>query len=644
MTTTTTTTQTPTPRGAVAAALRSPRLRAIALAAGGALAMALALACSPALPGPGLATVRGEVFAVLAALAACAGWGTALARLLGPAAPPTAASLPEPLAERAALGLAALLSLGTALAYAGLASRAGLWALVGAGLAAGLVPPRAAPASLPAARAFSWPQLAAVACGAAFLLSVELFDLTPVLGDRRTHAFDVARLWQLSALPSGPGHLGGQTIGQAIFALGGDARSAGVFDAGAGAALLVALLAAACARPRPARGFLLLALLALPVVFFRDSQSAPTARWTATLLILAGGLRLRRAVALGARDRGVFVIAVALVCLRGELALPATALCLGGLILPRGLSGNRTKRAVALRFGLTWILPLAAALTLAGARPYLVPAVVAAGALGFAVAHLLVRVCRLAPWRDEVPFALAAAAGTALLSSARLAGGLLQATFPVWTALVALALSRAFVVAGPGARPGESHSESESEGEEDDDEPDVAPLRTPLHALLLFAALATAFTPALDPNRYQRAVRRLTKLTQTLPALGLSRAVASDAAALQARAPAGAPIGFWGQNPAGLDFRRNPITDISWAEEPRTNGAFLAPLSRRGLARFAALRYVLMASPPASPAIVWDVGRDLTGELSDVLELVAESGSAKLFRVRRAAARPPELQ
>lgn len=644
-------------RGPLRRAVRDPRLRGIALAAAGAAALGWAVARP--------ATALGELAGVLAALASCLGWGSALSPWMltapgahaatapspRPAAGPAAA---EPAAARTVLGLCFVLIAGTVAARFGLATRNGLLALVALGLGAAALRPFFSPparASLtspasPDSPAYSWAQRLFIALGIAFLLCAELFDLSPLLGDGKTHGFSVARLWQLSELPVVRGLLGGQTIGEALFALGGDARSAGMFDAGVAAALVVWLLASACARPRLAQGFVLLAVLALPVVFHSDPPSAPTARWTASLLLLAGGLRLRRALALGARDRGVFLVALALVLVRSELALAATALVLAGLLLPRELSAHRTKRATALLLSLAWLVPLGAALFFFRARPFAMPALLVAGALGFALAHVVVLVGGLTRWRDELSFAIAAAAGTALLASTRFAGVLQQATFPVWFALVALVLTRVFVTeAAPDPRADEADdADAEASAAERDvgdvaDQRTAARLRGPIGVLLAFAVASTVFLPLLQAHRHRRVIARGMRVVQVasdLHALGFARAAATGSAELQARVPAGAALGFWGESPVGLDFRRNPIVDLSWPANARSSGAFLTPLSRHRIARIA---YLLVSGPPEYlPPASWSGGESTVSDLEGRVELVAESRSARLFRVRPGAA------
>lgn len=642
------------PRAPLRRAVRDPRLRGLALAVAGAAALGWAMARP--------ATALGELAGVLAALAACLGWGTALSPWMlaapsatppgaTPAAPIATPSAPagqlaataEPAAARAVLGLCFMLIAGTVAARFGLATRDGLLALVALGLGAAALPPffsplphaPHAPHAPPGPPAYSWAQRLFIALGLAFLLCAELFDLSPLLGDGKTHGFSVARLWQLSELPVVRGLLGGQTIGEALFALGGDARSAGMFDAGVAAALVVLLLASACARPRLAQGFVLLAVLALPVVFHSDPPNVPTARWTASLLLLAGGLRLRRALALGARDRGVFLVALALVLVRSELALAATALVLAGLLLPRELSAHRTKRATALLLALAWLAPLGAALFFFRARPFAMPALLVAGALGFALAHLVVVVCGLARWRDELAFAIAAAAGTALLASTRFAGVLQQATFPVWFALVALVLTRVFVAEAPP----DPAATADEPAAATADERAAAPLRGPLGVLLAFAVASTVFLPLLQAHRHRRVIARGMRVVQVasdLYALGFARAGATGSAELQARVPAGAALGFWGESPVGLDFRRNPIVDLSWPANARSSGAFLTPLSRHRIAR---VEYLLVSGPPEYlPPASWSSGESTISDLDGRVELVAESRSARLFRVRPGAA------
>jgi hypothetical protein len=110
----------------------------------------------------------------------------------------------------------------------------------------------------------------------------------------------------------------------------------------------------------------------------------------------------------------------------------------------------------------------------------------------------------------------------------------------------------------------------------------------------------------------------------------------ADARALQDQVPAGARIGFWGRSAAQLDFRRNPIRDVSWpaATDRRRDKYYLTPVERASLA---ALDYLIVDGvAPIVDADPW--GSAAAPPVDEVLEHVkpvASSGATQLYRVRR---------
>jgi hypothetical protein len=680
-------------------------------------------------------TPVGAAAGAVAAGIACFGYGTALGRWLAPASSPASA------AASAALGLAALLVLGTALGQLGLFSREAQLAVVAVGLACCALPARRgrgaakAPADVASKAAADnasgaaadnssgaqvaasshprpeaghtrpetghdrpgnghaasapapWRSRALIAlavAGAALTLGFEALDLAPVLGDGANYAVELARLWQTGwlgqqgTLGGLSGQLGGQLAGAGVFALGGGPLSAGLFDAGGAAALLVLLLAETAERspkPRPlgagsarARGerLALFALLAVPIVFHPDIAAAPTARWSATLLSIAGFLRLRSALSSGQRDGGVILLATGMMVLRLELAPLATALVAASLLSPRELApavpvsgapvagpalpSRRAAHLMLLGWGAA-VLALQAAmqpqlpagLLSAAALLLVLPvaAVLAAGALqlaGFPPAR---------DRRDELTAAATGAIATSLLGATGLAGSMQQAVFAAWFGLLVLALTRAFGAFGPpppsveedGAAPSPSPSTTSAPSST------LLHLRGPMGLILAAAVSITVLGPNLHDGRRARMISRIGRTlgeATELRALGYQRLGDSGLHELQLRTSAGARLGFWGSHPGGLDFSRNPVRDLSWPRNARAASTFLTPLSRDLLRDVdfviveSVKRKLSGGSDPWGATELGATGKvGATGEVDAALELVAQARSARLYRVRK---------
>jgi hypothetical protein len=662
-------------------------------------------------------TPVGAAAGAVAAGIACFGYGTALGRWLAPASSPASA------AASAALGLAALLVLGTALGQLGLFSREAQLAVVAVGLACCALPARRRGASKVPADVSSkaaadnasgaqvaassparpgtghdrpetghaasapapWRSRALIAlavAGAALTLGFEALDLAPVLGDGANYAVELARLWQTGSLGQQgtlgglSGQLGGQLAGAGVFALGGGPLSAGLFDAGAAAALLVLLLAETAERspkPRPlgagsarARGerLALFALLAVPIVFHPDIAAAPTARWSATLLSIAGFLRLRSALSSGQRDGGVILLATGMMVLRLELAPLATALVAASLLSPRKLApavpvsgapvagpalpSRRTAHLMLLGWAAA-VLALQAAmqpqlpagLRSAAALLLVLPvaAVLAAGALqlaGFAPAR---------DRRDELTAAATGAIATSLLGATGLAGSMQQAVFAAWFGLLVLALTRAFGAFGPPPPSGEEDGASPSPSSTSAPSSTLLHLRGPMGLILAAAVSITVLGPNLHDGRRARMISRIGRTlgaATELRALGYQRLGDSGLHELQLRTSAGARLGFWGSHPGGLDFSRNPVRDLSWPRDARAASTFLTPLSRDLLREVdfviveSVKRKLSGGSDPWGATELGATGKvGAAGEVDAALELVAQARSARLYRVRK---------
>ncbi len=494
-----------------------------------------------------------------------------------------------------------------------------------------------------------------------------------MLSDGANHALEVSRLWQTGhlgqqdALGGLTGQLGGQLAIEAIFALGGGLLSVGLFDAGGAAALLVLVLADATRSLRPtapgaplrpptsahAERLALFALLAIPIVLHPDIAAAPTARWSATLLQIAALLRLRRARELRRFDGGVLVLAAAMVVLRLELALLATAIVAAALLprgaaaalLPRGASAATSSsglpahrvRLLALAVWAAAVLALQAAM-----QPELRGGLLAAAALAIAlpagvlIAVPVLRLVGFQPWRDELTAACSGAIATSLLGATGLAGSMQQAIFAAWFGLLVLALTRAF-----GSIPLEEDASSQHSAAT---AAAAAPrtldfLRGPMGLVLAAAVAITVLGPNLHTGRRDRMISRLGRTlgaATELRAIGFDRLGDSGLLELQQRTPAGARVGFWGTHPSGLDFRRNPVRDVSWPKDVRVDSSFLTPLSRDLLREVDFVIVETVQKKLSGGSDPWGAtALGATGKAADALELLAQAHSARLYRVRK---------
>jgi hypothetical protein len=110
-----------------------------------------------------------------------------------------------------------------------------------------------------------------------------------------------------------------------------------------------------------------------------------------------------------------------------------------------------------------------------------------------------------------------------------------------------------------------------------------------------------------------------------------------DVRRLQDAVPAHAHVGFWGQSAAQLDFRHNPIRDLSWPAGSRARhlDEYLSPLEPASLR---GLDYVIVEDVATAPQNDrWGaVNATAVSEIIGLVEPVAMAGRARLYRVRQA--------
>jgi hypothetical protein len=541
-------------------------------------------------------TFAGGLLWVIACAVACAGHGHALGRALGlPLAPPLAL----------VAGLAAMLVPSTLLGTLGLFSEPVQRAVVLAGVALAALPP--GPWDPGPAGGVGWFRGALGALAALALVALALVRLETPLGDGANHVLAVKRLWDTGALDPAPHTLGLHIIGEALFARGGGAEAAGVFEAACAAFLVLVI-----AFELPAADTLaarLAFLLAAAVIVLEPPAPG---QMSATLFHLAAVLSLRTAIEERRTGWCVLGYAAALAMVRHELVFLAAPYAAAAAALPHVERPSRRSVALALAgwFAAALAIQLALGLPVGNAlgKSFGMLAAVPLAAL---LLHLLGPV----PWRSAHG-ALCLAAASYMIAVAvyaihpRLHAG--SATGATTLAIALLVLAAA--VPDPRRGPG-------------------APLR-PAAAWLVIAMFAATklVLPSFGTAANARVAGRFTSAVIALRermVLGTERGHDAVRAA-QLRAPTGARLAFWGVSAARLDLARNPIRDVSFS-----GGGSREPIAPRALD---GVEYLLVEDlmpaprferpdpePRYTPALDRVAGR---------LELVATEGTAHLLRVR----------
>jgi hypothetical protein len=566
-----------------------------ALAGAGAIAAAAALWWSD--------TPLGALLWSFALTAACAGYGDQLAWALG-----------ERLTIGAAVvtGLACLIAGSTLIAAAGWLSRPVELGLVGLGLALCAIGRRGDPArAIPTDRRL----LVFAALAGALLVGSEITTASPWATDGVNHAMAIKRLWDSHAAGALPGQAGGLIVGESYLALIGGPGTAGAFDVGLCAALVVLLLASELAGRRDGVALAGFAILMIPVVLNPEPTVVPVARWSGTLFHLASWFALHRATA-ERRPAGCLVpIALALIALRWEFAVIALPYLAAGWLLARDAPISRAAMGCALA---AWLITLIA---LGPASPLgVVHALEVTAIAGLAVA-VLVPVISTYPRRSElgvlVFVVVAASLATAVGVVPPAAHSAAQPWLLWFTVPAAVCALSNDGLGGPLGGPGPRIR--------------LAVVAVTFTVTIARLALAPNF---IDPRR----LRLRDRLTDAVAELQYTAVAGYDdrqdqaAAQLQRAVPPGAPLGLWGISAGGLDYTRNPIADLSWSR-----GELLAPVSRAALR---GVRYLIVESV-ASPALAsarirdpWGVGQlPALRDVEHQLVLLATEGTTRLYRV-----------
>jgi hypothetical protein len=545
-------------------------------------------------------TPLGALLWSLALFAACVGYGDQLARVVGDRLT---------IGASAATGLACLIAGSTLLAAAGGLSRPVELALVGLGIALCAIGRRGDPAR---AIATDRRLLVFAALAGALLVGSRLTGGSPWVTDGANHAMAIKRLWDTRVLGALPGQAGGLVVGESYLALIGGPDTAGAFDNGLCAALVVLLLASELADRRDGVALAGFAALTIPILLNPEPTTASVARWSGTLFHLASWFALQRAIA-DRRPAGCLVAcALALIALRWEFAVLALPYLATGLLLTR----DAPPRAATWGTLAAWLIAVTA---LGPVSPLGVVRAVALTAIAGLASAVIVPVISGLPRRSALGALVFAAVAASLTSSlgvvAPSAHGAAQPWvlwFTVAAAVCSLSSDRLHLgEASPRIR--------------------LAVAAVAFTAMIARLTLSPNFNDARRFRMRDRLVDAIAEL-QFTATRGYDRHQDQAAAQLQRAVPRGAPLGLWGMSAGGLDYTRNPIADLSWSR-----GEFLAPVSRPALR---GVRYLIVegvGSPALAAARIhdpWGVGQlPALHNVEHELVLLATEGTTRLYRL-----------
>lgn len=547
------------------------------------------------------ATPLGAALWAFALVVACLGYGDQLARRLG--------EKPS-LGDAVATGLGCLIVASTLLAHVGLLTRNVQLGAVAIGL--GLC------AASRCARATPMPRslIAFTAIAGVLLIGSQIVSLSPWLTDGVNHTMEVKRLWDTGQLGELFHQPGGLIIGESYVALIGGAGTAGVFDAGLAATLMVLLLATELATRRCSIALPVFLLLVVPVILNPEPTFAPVMRWSGTLFHMTVFFAFQRAV----RDRRpiwwLMPSALCLIALRWEFAVLAVTYLAAGVIITRGPGPSR--RVIA-AVAIGWIAALA------GLADHMVSGVIRAIAVAAAAAlatRLVLPLLGTCSWRSPfgvLTFAVIAASLSTTLGLVPPVAHSGSAISTIWFAAAAAVFS---LIDGPP---------SPASGT------DRLFMTTGVVALVLFLT-TNALLPNFDSRRRDRLRARFVGAAVELQFVarnGYNTDQDQAVQALQRRVPPGASLGVLGVSSAALDYTRNSISDLAW----QGNRLFepLSPSTIRGIS-YLLLEELEPPKPPPGPRNRIDLSDGIRPSLSagidDLLETVAIAGTARLYRIK----------
>ena len=492
-------------------------------------------------------------------------------------------------------GFAVLLGVSTLLGHVGLLSRPVQIAAVLAGIASCLL----ADTGPTKQTQRPW-MLLYVLAAAAFVIVVELLACRVSFEDAFHHVLYVKRLWDTGSLGVVHHQIGLQVVGESYVSLMSGAGAAETFELGSCVALLVYLVAGELDEIASPMARPLALLLTLPVVLW----PAVSVQWSGVVLHVAAFIALQRA--LDARVRGwhACLVAVALALLRHEYILVAVPY----LALALKARWSRRDMMIAIAVWFVALIPFQIALAVPVGLAVLDALVlVAAVAIVVAVRTLIAR--------DAALDALAALVFASVTYGIAL---LLDAIRPAQHgdgAVITVCFGGAAAACWLFAR----HRDVPT-----------------LHVGAAAAILAMVVGYLIIGNGYGggpyeaslRFMRAAVSLRQTL-VFGAPHDLEDDVAALQARVPRGARIGFWGESPGKLDFRRNRISDLSRGDKRTDKMAHMTVHAVHGV------DYVILENelPPEAPDR-WYPPAEPSAAIRAMLEQIGSTGGAILFRVR----------
>lgn len=514
------------------------------------------------------------------------------------------------LALLGAIGLAIVLSVSTVLARVGVLVRDAQVVMIAVGwISAAVVPYRSEPRSMS-------PAILAIAmCIGTIVITIAVTTESLVIGDGANHGFSIKQLWDIGTLALHH-QAGAQVIGESYSALATGAHIASVFESGVCVALLLALLASELATRGRALGVAVFLVLAVGLLLHPAAARDEVVTWSAVLFVAAAWVSLHRALEAGQLAWLVVPAALALLALRHEyvpLALPFLA----AVVLPREQRMPRwTIGAMAAAWcGVLFAMQL-------GYRASPITALWRVVLILFAAPLARVGVAALGAttWRSAAGVGLFAALSLTIASGVHAISPSFQA--PNTLALAWLATGLGFVLVACAR---------------ESQETDPASSREPITLALVLAMIVgvTLLDGIVSDAGRRRVLMRITPAAERLDelrTLGFATEPHDEALALQQLVPPGVRMGFWGASAARLDFRRNPIRDVSWPSHQWRSEYFLSAIDRRELR---GVDYVLVETmfgrPVPDPWGTWRA--TATSAVADDLLLIASLGRMRLFRV-----------
>lgn len=533
-------------------------------------------------------TAAGGASWVLACAVAWHGYGAAVARLT---------RSPLTGAVGVVVGMATMLLGLSVLGHAGLASGPVMVGAVVLGTVLAGLPAAAfdTPARITGTGPTPWAAWGCAALVATVALALALIrQETPVV-DGVNHVFAIAKLHQIGALVSDPGGFGAALVGEAT-ACWAAPHLPMLFDALCLALVIAIVAPELVAEDAPTANLLLVALAAILVL-----EPMAAGQGCALALHVCAIVLIRRA----ASPWPAIVVALGLGLVRHELVFLAGPYAIGAIYVRRA---QVTPRWLAAAGSLWLVIAFAATLALAvppGLAALKTVLLVLVAPVAFMALRLLGSVGRTRDWH-VVSFAACgylAALATYAVPPWRHSG---SATVVVWIGFAIAVITRAIDVRAGTLRVG-----------------------------AVSLVLAIVVYDSLIAVSYRREAQYLyDRFAMAVAAMRDRQSGTRERAehalhAAQLHAPDGARLAFWGATAGSLDFRRNPIIDVT--ASPR--GVWREPLRAT---RLEGIDYLLLediAAPRYEKREIV-VLPAVSDDVREHLELVHRDRMVQLYRVR----------